>query len=341
MQKLTLGKLRGLQQIANERGIFTITALDHRGSFKRMLQQALGRDEIAWETVVDEKERLTRALAPHSSAILLDPTYGAGPMIVRGALPGHVGLLVAREESGYEGGNQDRVTILQPNWSVAAIKRMGAAAVKLLLYYHPEAPSAAKQEEIVRQVAEECRVHDIAFLLEPMSYPLEPGMKKSDPAFAARKPEIVLESARRLVPLGVDVLKAEFPCEPGYETDEGKMRAYCRQLTEVAGVPWVLLSAGVDFATFQRQVEIACEEGASGFLAGRAIWQEGMRMADPADRQRFLDTMAVSRLRILADIANYRGTPWMERVPAQALPQVQEGWYAAYEEGIHARAAAA
>ncbi|RME57434.1 MAG: DUF2090 domain-containing protein [Caldilineae bacterium] len=338
MKPLTLGKLRGLQQIANPQGIFTITALDHRGSFKRMLQQAMGQGNVDWSTVVAEKERLTRALAPHSSAVLFDPTYGAGPMLARGAVPGNVGLLVAREESGYEGSDESRVTLLQPNWSVAAIKRMGAAAVKLLLYYHPEASSAPKQEEIVRQVAEECRIHDIAFLVEPMSFPLEPGMKKSDPAFAARKPEIVLESARRLVPLGIDVLKAEFPCEPGYETDEGVMRAYCRQLTEIAGVPWVLLSAGVDFATFQRQVEIACEEGASGFLAGRAVWQEGMRMPSPQERQHFLDTIAVSRLRIISDIATYRATPWTERIPADAWPKAEEGWSAAYEEAAHARA---
>lgn len=330
MQTLTLGKLRGLQQLANEFGIFTITALDHRGSFERMLRQTLGVESPSWQAVVAEKERLARALAPHSSALLLDPVYGAGPLVARGAVPGKVGVLIACEQSGYESVNEGRVTILQPNWSVAAIKRIGAAAVKLLVPYHPEAPTAAMQEAIVRQVAEECRTHDIAFLLEPMSYPLVKGQKKSDPEFAARLPEIVIETARRLVPLGVDVLKAEFPTDPNYETDEKQMRAVYRQLTAVAGAPWVLLSAGVDFATFQRQVELACEEGASGFLGGRAIWQEAMNLTDAAARDRFLNTIAVSRLRILVNIANYRATPWLERISAARMPQADEDWSTAY-----------
>ena len=330
MQQLTMGKLRGLQQIANQHGIFTITALDHRGSLVSMLERAFDTNHVAWEAVVAEKARLMQALAPHSSAILLDPLFGVGPMISQGLLPGSVGLLLASEASDYEGTDVNRVTKLQPNWSVAAMKRLGAAAVKLLLFYHPEAPTAAQQEDLVRQVAADCRQHDIPFLLEPMTYPLEPGQKKSDAAFAARKPELVLESVRRLVPLGVDVLKAEFPTEAGYEQDEARMRHYCRELTAVAGIPWVLLSAGVDFVTFQRQVEIACEEGASGFLAGRAIWQEGMRLADAAQRDQFLNSIAVSRLRILNQIANYRGTPWTDWLTEANRPTMTADWYASY-----------
>lgn len=329
MSTLTLGKLRGLQQISTERGIFTITALDHRGSFARMVRAALGVTEIAWETVVEVKEQMVRTLAPHSSAILLDPVYGVGPLVA-GVLPGNVGLLFAREQSGYTSDGSGRLTTLEAGWSVAAIKRLGASAVKLLIYYHPDDPSAPHQEEVVKKVAQECREHDILFLLEPMSYSIEAGVKKNSPEFAAQKPEIVLESARRLVPLGVDVLKAEFPTDPN-EPDEGKMRAYCRQLTDMIGIPWVLLSAGVDFVTFQRQVEIACEEGASGFLAGRAIWKECMGMVGE-ERNHFLNTIAISRLRILADIAQYRGTPWQKRMTAYSIPQAKDGWHQSYDE---------
>lgn len=330
MHTLTLGKLRGLQQIANDAGIFTISALDHRGSLEEMLRQMRGKDLLPWSVVVQEKERLTRALAPHSSAVLFDPVYGAGPLLARGVVPGSVGVLVAREQSGYDSTAEGRVTVLQPGWSVESIKRIGASAVKLMVLYHPEAPIATRQEEVVAGVAESCRKHDIAFLLEPMSYPLVSGQKKSDPSFAARKPEIVLETVRRLGSLGADVLKLEFPTEPGYETDEQKMLAVCREITELAGLPWVLLSAGVDFATFQRQVEIACEAGASGFLAGRAIWQEAMQLRNPSEREHFLNTIAVSRLRILVQIATYRATPWLERIALDRWPQPQEEWYEAY-----------
>jgi tagatose-1,6-bisphosphate aldolase len=327
---LSLGKIRCLQQLTNEFGVFSMSAFDHRDVFVEALQQTLGAERVTWQTVATEKIRIARALAPHSSGVLLDPLYSAGPVLASGALPGTIGFAVAREKSGYSGESAGRVTTLLEDWSVAAIKRMGGAAIKLLLFYHPDSPSAGQQEEVVRQVVAECEEHEVLLMLEPICYPIKPGQAKNSPEFAAQRPELVLESARRLVPLGLDILKAEFPTDAAYESDETKMAGYCRQLSEIAGgVPWVLLSAGVDFPTCQRQVEIACEAGASGFVAGRAIWQEALETAAEAARDRFLNTTAVSRIRVLTDTANYRATPWTIRT-AGRIPELAEGWYVAY-----------
>ena len=312
MTELTLGKIRHLQQISSEQGIFSIAALDHRDAFVEMLGKAIEVEQLPWESVAEEKVRMTRALAPHVSAVLLDPLYGVGPAIQRGALPGSVGLLVAREQSGYKPHHAGRITVLMDDWDSGAIKRVGSAAVKLLLYYHPDAPNARDQEDVVRRVAEECKTHDIPFLLEPLCYPLDPAQKKTDADFARIRPELVIESVRRLVPLGVDVLKAEFPTDPARETDEGRMRAACRQLSQASVAPWVLLSAGVNFEMFKMQVQIACEAGASGFVAGRAIWQEGLQLPDPSDRERFYRTQAAVRLQALKEIAAAYGRPWYE-----------------------------
>jgi tagatose 1,6-diphosphate aldolase len=126
---------------------------------------------------------------------------------------------------------------------------------------------------------------------------------------------LVIESARRLVPLGVDVLKAEFVVDVKREKDEQKTREAYAELSEVAGVPWVLLSGGADFPTFQRQLEFACEAGASGFLAGRAIWQDAMDVSDSSERERFLGRTAVSRLKILNAIVDSLATPFQRRLP--------------------------
>jgi tagatose 1,6-diphosphate aldolase len=273
---------------------------------------------------------MVRIFAPQSTAVLLDPVYGAAQAIAAQALPGRVGLIVALEESGYEGGHQNRITPLTEGWSVSKIKRMGAAAVKLLLYYHPRAVSAPQQEALVCRVAEECARHDIAFLLEPMSYPIEAGQKKESAEFARQKPEIVLESVRRLSGLGIDLLKSEFPADPHFEQDEARMREYCRQLTRLCTVPWVILSAAERFSVFQRLVEIACEEGASGFMVGRAIWQEAMELPDAGAREQALSTVALSRLAILSAIANYRARPWYECLAAHP---VAEGWHRSYAAG--------
>ena len=39
MKRLSIGKIRGLQQIANPDGIFTICAMDHRGSLRSMIDE--------------------------------------------------------------------------------------------------------------------------------------------------------------------------------------------------------------------------------------------------------------------------------------------------------------
>ena len=332
-EMISPGKLRGIQQLANARGIITVTALDHRGSLKQSLQRAMPDRTIGYIEVVAEKLRMARIFAPHSSAILLDPVFGAAQAVAANVIPGSVGLIVALEESGYEGGDEARITPITHGWSVGKIKRMGAAAVKLLLYYHPKAPSATRQEELVLRVAEECRRCDIAFLLEPMSYPIQPGQKKESVEFARQKPDIVLESARRLSGLGIDLLKSEFPDDPHYEHDEARMREHCGQLTEVSPVPWVILSAAERFAVFQRLVEIACEEGASGFMVGRAIWQEAMDLPSAEEREQALRSTALSRLEILNAISNYRARPWHEHYPPL---DVVEGWHQDYDERLYA-----
>lgn len=322
----SLGKMRGLQQLANDAGVITVTALDHRGSLKTTLQQAEPDRVIGYDDIVAEKLRMLRVFAPFSSAVLLDPVYGAAQAVASQAIPGGVGLIVALEESGYEGQDTARVTPITSGWSVDKIKRLGVAAVKLLLYYHPEAPTARQQEELVARIAEECRQYDIAFLLEPMSYPLDPTQKKSSREFALEKPEIVLESARRLSGLGIDLLKAEFPDDPRHEKDERRMRTHCRELTAISPVPWVILSAAERFDVFQRLVEIACEEGASGFMVGRAIWQNAIELAGE-HREQALRTIALSRLGILSAIANHRARPWSERYSAG---RIDERWREGY-----------
>jgi tagatose 1,6-diphosphate aldolase len=124
MPQLTLGKLRAIQQLANPNGVFAIAALDHRGTLERMLHKTMGQAPD-WESIVREKQRMAEVFAPHSSALLLDPIYGVGPLIGRGSIPRTCSMLVALEQSGYDGSDASRVTVLQPGWSVRAIKRLG------------------------------------------------------------------------------------------------------------------------------------------------------------------------------------------------------------------------
>ena len=97
---LSLGKLRGLQEIANPHGLFTITALDHRGSLKKAIN-AEDPKSVSYQQMVDYKIKLLNALAPHSSAILIDPIFGAAPALSGDHISGTQGFLVSLEATGY------------------------------------------------------------------------------------------------------------------------------------------------------------------------------------------------------------------------------------------------
>lgn len=331
MNSLSIGKIRGLQQLANHKGILVTCAVDHRDSLKRAMNRE-HPESVSYQDMVDFKLDLCRAVAPFASAILLDPVYGAGQAIAAGILPGHVGLLVSMEKTGYTGDKMHRLTTLLPDWNVSKVKRMGASAVKLLLYYRPDLKDiASRQLNLVTKLAEQCIEEDIPLLVEPVSYPIETEEPYSQ-EFAKLKPQLVIETARQITALPIDVLKAEFPADLNYEKDDGKLAELCQQLNEASRVPWILLSAGLDFELFSKEVEIACKAGASGFLAGRALWQEATQIGSRTERMRFMETVSAQRLRQLAEIANTYGTPWFSKLEAEKgeFTLVSEDWYKSY-----------
>lgn len=328
---LSIGKLRGLQQLADDNGFLTICAIDHRGALKRAMNKQ-NPDAVTYQDMVDFKLDLCQAVVPVASAVLLDPVYGAASAIAAGILPGHTGLLVSIEKTGYSGSSTARLTEVLPDWNVKKIKRMGASAVKLLIYFRPDLKDiASKQLDLVAKLADECLKEDIPLLVEPVSYPVE-EVGVSSPRFADMKPELVIETARQVTALPIDVLKAEFPADMEFEKDENKLLKLCQELNGASRLPWVLLSAGADFETFSKQVEIACKAGASGFLAGRALWQEGVQIRSREERMNFFRTTAAPRLQKLAELVTQFGKPWYTKlgIEASKFTAVAEGWYQSY-----------
>jgi len=310
--------------MSNERGCLSMCALDHRGSLQKMLKEGLGI-EPGYQDMVDFKFDVCRALSPHCSAILLDPVYGAAQAITSRVFAGKAGLLVSLEETGYEGNSEARLSRALAGWSADKVRRMGADGAKLLLYYRPDVSVAERQRALVSELAERCNEQELAFVVEPVGYAV--GQESSGGRYAQVKPEVVIKTAEELTPLGIDILKAEFPVDAKVEKDESRMLEFCKRLDGASKVPWIILSGGVDFRFFVRQVEIACRAGASGFLGGRALWQEATSMASREQRQEFFQTTVVDRLRVLMAIADAYATPWHKRSEA---PSIVDGWYQAY-----------
>ena len=318
---LSLGKRRAIEQCAQADHTFAMLALDQRGSLKRAINSQ-DPSAVTFAQVGNVKRNIIRVLSPYASATLLDAEYGYPTCVASGALSGRSGLLLAIEATGYEGDPTERKSRLLDNWSVEKIRKAGASAVKLLVYYHPDAPNAGNQEELVSEVAAECRRWDLPLFVEPLHFSLDPGVKRV-PNTERRR--VVIESARRLVPLGIDVLKAEFPVDVTQTQDRAEWADACAELSAVCSVPWVLLSAGVDYDTFYEQLKVACENGASGMLCGRAIWKEAVSLP-PAEQAMFLHTTGVARIQRLSHLISALARPYTDFY-AEGPGDDLEDWY--------------
>jgi tagatose 1,6-diphosphate aldolase len=341
---LTPGKLRGLQRICNPNGTLTMLALDQNSSMIEMAQKSLkakGQDrEPSYEEIVEAKLDMMRQMSPAASGVLIDAYYGAWSAIASEAIPPAKGMLIRVEKSGSPknkvGGPMAEY---EPGWSVEKIKLMGADAVKLLAPFEPGEPiSGEHQLAFIDEIASECRKHDILFLLEPIAFPFG-GEKKTDPGYIARKAETVIESARQLSRY-CDVYKAEFPGTLGHDSDS-QLTDNLHALSEASERPWVLLSAGVDYPDYFKQVQMAMECGCSGVLGGRAFWKEYFLQDGAEARTKFAATTGVKRVADVDAVVREHGTPWFATygLTREDLHSVRasEGWHARYAP--HARAA--
>ncbi|NQT71886.1 MAG: tagatose 1,6-diphosphate aldolase [Chloroflexi bacterium] len=313
MKELTSGKFTGLQKLSNDKGILCMCAMDHRRSLRKMLCND-DPSTVSYQTLVDFKIDLCRELAPYASAVMLDPVYGATQAIAMRIIPNDTGLIVTLEGEDYDvpGDNAEFAEVIQ-DWDVSKAKGIGASAVKVPFLYRPDMPNIAfNQLKSVSRFAFECTEADMTLVLGPRSYRVR-ELERDHPRFAQKKPELITETVYQLSALPIDLLKIEFPVETISTTSEQQLLDICIQVNEASLVPWVLLSAGNDFEVFIHQLEIACKAGASGFLAGRSVWQEATIAHSREERIEFLQTSGVERLQQAIMIANTYADPWQHK----------------------------
>ena len=288
------GKQRGLAAVSTPDGVFAVLALDHLSALSSTIRPEEA-DTVPDSELAETKALLVEWLADQASGVLIDPVVGLQPIIDRGLLPGSTGLLLGLEDGDYA--SLDQAPQLFRGWHVARAKEAGADAVKCSFLYNPFAPSDAAHV-FVEKLAADCALADVPLFAEPLT---PPGLE-------ADRRRTVVETAQRIGALGVDVLKLEFPAADDGTAADAEWLDACAEVTEVTQQPWTLLSAGTDFDTFVRQLTIACRAGASGYVAGRAVWKDlvadGLQVDDPAIAE------ARARLGLLTEIAEANATPW-------------------------------
>jgi len=288
--RLSTGKQRGLQALANNRGVIAALAIDQRSALRKLFANVSGQrpESVASELLVEFKKHVSHTLTPHASAILLDPEYGlpAAALRHRGA-----GLLLAYEKTGYDKSVRGRLPSLLDGFSALRLKNKGADAVKVLLYYSPFSgdPINNRKRNWVERVGAECLAVDVPFFLELVSYHDDLDEKGSD--FARIKPDVVIRSIEEFCKphYAVDVLKVGVPVNMNLVESarlprsqwiytRSEAQAHFRRASQAATLPFIYLSEGVSNEVFAGALELAAEANSSfcGVLCGRAIWQDGV-----------------------------------------------------------------
>ena len=274
--QLTPGKLWGMRRMADKNGLFKMTAVDQRPPIKNPIASHLGVDQAPWDQVARFKRLLVETLQDQSTAMLLDPHY-AVPEAVDQLSPDK-GLIVTLEDSLFSETEGGRLSSNIDDWSVSKIKRMGGDAVKVLAWYRPDASEQVclAQQDYTKRIGEQCAKYDIPFLFELLVYPLAADAHQTQEyvEMKGKKADDVLRSVEEFAKpqYGIDVFKLESPVNASDADGSSQVQAIFDEMGRLAGRPWVMLSAGAGKAEFRNVLKHAFKAGASGFLAGRAIW---------------------------------------------------------------------
>ncbi len=267
--------------MADEAGRFKMIAVDQRPPITNPIKAKRGTDVAPWADVAAVKAMLVEELQADSSAMLLDPHY-AYPKAISLYSPAK-GLIVTLEDSRYEATPGGRFSKQIDDWCVQKIKRIGGDAVKVLAWYRPDADRAVnqRQQDFAERIGAECVRYDIPYVFELLVYPLAKELEQTSEyvELKTKRPELVLESVQTFAnsKFAVDLFKLESPLAvddvPGIGSDgAAQAQKWFEELDEAAGRPWVMLSAGASMSAFRRVLAHAYAAGASGYLAGRAIW---------------------------------------------------------------------
>lgn len=318
-------------------GLMCALAIDQGISLTRALAAAANDAGDADARAAEFKTVLAKWLSPDASAILLDHRFGDACQAVTDA---GTGILRAYETDVY-GGDSETVTTLPPSESVRRLAQRGVDAIKLHMYYDPDAPSDenAVKQALIERVGAECQANDLPFLFEPLSY--RPGLEAGTAAFAAVKPDIVRRSVAEFSKPGyrIDVLKIEFPVDlafvAGTQTAEreggspgcsmSEALDHFRATADAAGCPFVFLSAGVTLEAFAEGLELAGQAGVpyGGYLCGRAVWRPAIEIFGRGGSSALADwakSEGRERLRRLTAIATQAAVPLVQNAGSMAAP---------------------
>jgi sulfofructosephosphate aldolase len=283
-----------MTRLARPSGGFAMVAIDQRESLRAMFAEVL-HQPVPEPLIVDFKLAVAERLAPFASAMLFDRLFAMPAFEAAAASPTCARIMAADDLTQSPGGPVED-TDIDLGVDPMDMRARGAVALKLLVIWRG-AETAQRCVDLATRFMGRCHDAGLLGIIEAIV------QAPSTATHGFDREDAIVDAARQLSVAAPDLYKCQVPFQ-GRGSDDDVARL-CDQITSILSCPWVVLSMGVAIDDFPHALEIACRAGASGFLAGRAIWADAVHAANYRER---LDAISAPRLRRLAEIVDTFGS---------------------------------
>ncbi|EEA5026837.1 sulfofructosephosphate aldolase [Salmonella enterica] len=280
-----------IKDITRASGGFAMLAVDQREAMRLMFAAAGAKTPVADSVLTDFKVNAAKILSPYASAVLLDQQFCYRQAVEQNAVAKSCAMIVAADDFIPGNGIPVDNVVIDKKINAQAVKRDGAKALKLLVLWRSD-EDAQQRLDMVKEFNELCHSNGLLSIIEPVVRPPRCGDKFD-------REQAIIDAAKELGDSGADLYKVEMPLYgKGARSD---LLTASQRLNGHINMPWVILSSGVDETLFPRAVRVAMEAGASGFLAGRAVWSSVIGLPDTELMLRDVSAPKLQRLGEIVD----------------------------------------
>lgn len=286
-----------LTKLARPSGALAMVAVDQREALRGMFA-AHQSGPVPDSQLTQFKVDVARELSPYASALLVDQEFGIDAIINEKALVDTCGLIAAADLLVGPAGGAATDTAVDPDVDPLRMRDIGSVGLKFLVLWRND-ESSENRAKLVQDFKKLCEVSGLPSIIEIIVKPPMDSSKSFN-----REEELII-AAREAATWKPDLYKAEVPFHG--EGDLNLVTKNAERISEAIGSPWVVLSNGVKQPFFNDAVKACAMGGASGFLAGRAVWAD---IVGAPDIPKALREVSIPRLQRLAEIVDTHAKPW-------------------------------
>lgn len=290
---------RSLKNLSRPSGTLAMVAVDQREALRGMFA-AHQTEAVPDSQLTKFKVDVARELSPFASALLVDQEFGLDAIVDAKALAPTCGLIAAADLLIGPAGGAATDTDVDPAVDPIRMKNIGSIGLKFLVLWRND-ESVEQRQRLVDRFNKLCEVSDLPSIIEVI---VKPPLDSSKPF--NREEELII-AAKEASNWKADLYKAEVPLHGA-----GDLNAITRnseRISEAINGPWVVLSNGVKAEHFADAVTACAKGGASGFLAGRAVWAD---IVGAPDIPAALREVSIPRLEKLGAIVDQYARPWTD-----------------------------